>query len=52
VTTPMLLKVLNSGKIAPKKLVTHRFALHDILRAYDTFANAAQEGALKVILTA
>lgn len=52
VTTPMLLKVIGSGKIEPKKLVTHRFALHDIMQAYDTFGNAAREGALKVILRA
>lgn len=49
-TTPMLLKILQSGKIQPAKLVTHRFKLADTMKAYDTFANAAQEGALKVIL--
>jgi alcohol dehydrogenase len=51
VTTPMLLKVVRSGKLQPNKLVTHRFALHDIMKAYDTFGNAATEGALKVVLT-
>jgi alcohol dehydrogenase len=50
VTTPMLLKVVQSGKLQPAKLATHRFALHDIMKAYDTFGNAAKEGALKVIL--
>ena len=50
-TTPMLLKVVRSGKLQPGKLVTHRFAMNDIMRAYDTFGNAAKEGALKVILT-
>jgi alcohol dehydrogenase len=50
VTTPMLLKVVRSGKLQPSKLVTHRFALDDVMKAYDTFANAAKEGALKVIL--
>jgi alcohol dehydrogenase len=52
VTTPMLLKVVQSGKLQPAKLVTHRFALSDTMKAYDTFANAAKEGALKVILKA
>ncbi len=52
VTTPMLLKVLRSGKLDAKKLVTHRFALSDVMKAYDTFGNAAKEKALKVILTA
>jgi len=51
VTTPMLLKVVRSGKLQPSKLVTHRFALNDIMRAYDTFGDAAKEGALKVVLT-
>ena len=51
VTTPMLLKVVRSGKLQPAKLVTHRFAMNDIMKAYDTFGNAAKEGALKVVLT-
>jgi alcohol dehydrogenase len=50
ITTPMLLKVVQSGKLQPRRLVTHRFALNDIVRAYDTFAHAATESALKVIL--
>jgi alcohol dehydrogenase len=50
VTTPMLLKIVRSGKLQPSKLVTHRFAMDDIMKAYDTFGNAAKEGALKVIL--
>src|ERR1035437_5292204 len=51
ITTPMLLKVVRSGKLQPSKLVTHRFAMNDIIKAYDTFANAAKHGALKVVLT-
>ena len=51
VTTPMLLKVVRSGKLQPSKLVTHRFAMNDIMKAYDTFGNAAKEDALKVVLT-
>jgi alcohol dehydrogenase len=50
VTTPMLLKVVQSGRLQPKKLVTHRFRLPDVMKAYDTFGNAAKENALKVIL--
>ena len=49
---PMLLKLVKSGQLQPAKLVTHRFALADIMKAYDTFGNAAVERALKVILTA
>ncbi len=51
-TTPMLLKTLGAGKVSPGKLVTHRFRLDDILKAYDVFANAAREKAMKVILEA
>jgi alcohol dehydrogenase len=50
ITTPMLLKIVRSGKILPSKLVTHRFAMNDILNAYDAFGNAAKEGAIKVVL--
>jgi alcohol dehydrogenase len=50
VTTPMLLKVVQSGRLQPARLVTHRFALADVMKAYDTFEQAATEHALKVIL--
>ena len=50
VTTPMLLKTVLSKKIEPKKLITHRYKLSQILEAYETFGNAAKEKALKVIL--
>lgn len=50
-TTPMLLKTLQSGKIDAGQLITHRFALNDILQAYEVFSNAAQEKAMKVILS-
>jgi alcohol dehydrogenase len=50
VTTPMLLKVVQSGKLQPAKLVTHRFKLADVMKAYDVFGNAAKERALKVVL--
>ena len=52
VTIPMLLKVVQSGKIDPKQLITHRFKLDQILEAYDTFARAATTQALKVIVSA
>ena len=50
VTTPLLLKTVMAGKLQPRQLITHHFALGDILRAYDTFGNAGKEHALKVIL--
>ncbi|RWR06237.1 zinc-dependent alcohol dehydrogenase family protein [Paenirhodobacter populi] len=51
-TTPMLLKTLQSGKVDPARLITHRFSLDRILDAYEVFGNAAREKAMKVILTA
>ncbi len=49
-TTPMLLKTVVSGKIDPKKLITHHFKLADILHAYEIFGNASKEKAMKVII--
>src|SRR5450432_1106600 len=51
VTTPMLLKTIQSKKLDSKLLITHRFKLGDIIKAYDVFEHAAKERALKVILT-
>jgi alcohol dehydrogenase len=48
--TPTLMKMVETGRLQPKKLATHRFQLEDVMKAYDTFGNAAREGALKVIL--
>jgi alcohol dehydrogenase len=50
VSTPMLLKTVQSGKIDPGQLITHHFKLSAILEAYDTFARAADTKALKVII--
>jgi alcohol dehydrogenase len=50
VTTPMLLKMVFSDKLDAKKLGSHKFKLHDIMKAYETFSNASKENALKMIL--
>lgn len=50
-TTPMLMKTVQSGKVDAGQLITHRFALDDILKAYEVFGNAAKEKAMKVILS-
>ena len=52
VTTPMLLKTVESHRIDPTKLITHRFPLDRILDAYDTFGRAAETDALKVVIEA
>jgi alcohol dehydrogenase len=49
-STPMLLKTVRAGRIDPKRLITHRFALSEIIAAYDTFSRAADTRALKVII--
>jgi alcohol dehydrogenase len=51
VSTPMLFKTVQAGKLDANKLITHHFRLDQIVEAYDTFENAAEKKALKVILT-
>jgi alcohol dehydrogenase len=52
VTTPMLLKTVQSHKLDPTRLITHHFTLDRMLEAYETFGHAADTGALKVIIAA
>lgn len=49
-TTAMLMKNVQSGKLKPAELITHRFPFADFMRAYEVFANAGKEKALKVII--
>ncbi len=51
VTTPMLLKTVASGRLLPEQLITHHFTLDQVMQAYDTFADAAGQYALKVIIS-
>ncbi|MCL2656061.1 MAG: zinc-dependent alcohol dehydrogenase family protein [Betaproteobacteria bacterium] len=51
VTTPMLLKTVQSKKIEPARLITHRFSFNQMLDAYDTFSRAAATRALKVVIS-
>jgi len=51
-TVPMLLKTVQSGKVDPTKLITHRFKLDQFEEAYKVFGDAAQAKALKVIVSA
>jgi len=50
-TTPMLLKTVESKKLQPERLITHRFTFDQFLQAYEVFGNAAKEQALKVIIS-
>ncbi|MBC1371392.1 zinc-dependent alcohol dehydrogenase family protein [Listeria booriae] len=50
-STPMLLKTVSAGRIKHiEELITHHFSFDDILKAHDTFKNAAKTKALKVII--
>ncbi|ABM18311.1 MULTISPECIES: zinc-dependent alcohol dehydrogenase family protein [Marinobacter] len=51
-TIPVLMKVVESGGVKPEDLVTHRFKLGEIEKAYDIFSEAAKEKAIKMLLTA
>ena len=50
-TIPTLMQLVRDGRIEPERLGTHRFALGDIEQAYDVFAAAGENDALKVVLT-
>jgi alcohol dehydrogenase len=52
VSTSMLLRLIEGGRLDPTPFATHRFALGEAMEAYDVFANAAETQALKVVLTA
>jgi alcohol dehydrogenase len=50
-TIPTLLQLVRHGRIEPEKLGTHHFKLDEIMQAYDVFAAAGENDALKVVLT-
>ncbi|MFP5019313.1 zinc-dependent alcohol dehydrogenase family protein [Pseudonocardia phyllosphaerae] len=51
VSIPTLLTMVESGRIPAEKMGTHRFTFDRIDEAYDVFANAAANEALKVVIT-
>lgn len=50
-TTPMLMKTVQSEKLQPEKLITHRFTFDQVIDAYEVFGNAAKEKAIKVLIS-
>jgi alcohol dehydrogenase len=50
-TIPTLMQLVRDGRIEPEKLGTHKFALGEVEQAYDVFAAAGENDALKVVLT-
>jgi alcohol dehydrogenase len=52
ITTPKLMSLIAEGRLDATPFATHRFALGETMAAYDTFADAANTHALKVVLLA
>jgi alcohol dehydrogenase len=50
VTTPLLMKTVIAGRLRPKELITHRYRLAEITKAYETFSQASESRALKVLI--
>jgi alcohol dehydrogenase len=51
-STPTLIRLLAGGQLHTDVFVTQRFALDEMMAAYDIFGRASETGALKVVLTA
>jgi alcohol dehydrogenase len=51
-TTPKLLRLIAEGRLDATPFATHHFPLDETMSAYDTFADAAETHALKVVLEA
>jgi alcohol dehydrogenase len=51
VTVPMLLNLVQQGRLEAEKFGTHHFGLGEIEQAYEVFADAGKHDALKVVLT-
>jgi alcohol dehydrogenase len=50
-STPTLSRLVAAHQLDAARFATHHFALGEMMKAYDVFSNAAETGALKVVLT-
>lgn len=50
-TIPMLIKMVAAGKFQPQALISHHYLFDQWDEAYETFGNAIESQALKVIIT-
>jgi alcohol dehydrogenase len=50
-STPTLSRLMATGQLDGARFATHHFRLDEFMTAYDVFSNAAETGALKVVLT-
>lgn len=51
-TTEMLMKAISTSSVDYTKMITHRFKLSELEKAYDTFKHAAENNVMKVVLEA
>ena len=49
-TWPRAIRLVESGVLDMKRLVTHRFSLEDAVSAFETSADSAKTGAIKVLI--
>ncbi|KAF9269592.1 GroES-like protein [Marasmius fiardii PR-910] len=49
-TTPMLIKLLDAGKLKTEGLLTHTYKFEETERAYQTFGEAAKHNAMKILI--
>jgi alcohol dehydrogenase len=50
-STPILMRLVATGQLDASRFVTHRFGMNQFEQAYDIFSDAADNGALKIVLT-
>lgn len=51
-TTEMLMKAIATSSVDYKQMLTHHFKFSELEQAYDVFKHAAENGAMKIVLTA
>jgi alcohol dehydrogenase len=50
-STPTLSRLMATRQLDAARFATHHFTFDEFIKAYDVFSNAAETGALKVVLT-
>jgi alcohol dehydrogenase len=50
-STPTLSRLMATRQLNAGRFATHHFSFDEFIKAYDVFSNAAETGALKVVLT-
>ena len=50
-STPTLLRLVTSHQIDAARFATHHFGLQEMMQAYEVYGNAADTGAVKVVLS-